>query len=92
MQLAQHIANHAAALAPSTAALATSADTSTASQSSYHDVSGADPVAAGSLITAADALLSHMKSQWTGLGPDKAFWSALGRVNFVPASLGLPGM
>lgn len=57
----------------------------------YSDVSSADATQVASLVAAADALLSHLRSQWTGLGPEKAFWRELGQVQFVPATLGLPG-
>lgn len=86
MQLAQHIATHAANLAAASAA-----DATNTANNAYIDVSKSDSNAVGPLIAAADALLSHLKGQWTGFGPDKALWNALGKVKFVPATLGLPG-
>jgi hypothetical protein len=84
MQLARHIAASAATLAAAAPPAASAAD-------SCIDVSASDAAQVDALVSAADALLAHLRSSWAGLGPDKAFWQELGRVQFVPAALGLPG-
>jgi hypothetical protein len=104
MQLAQHVAQQAAALAqrstPAAAALSTrAAGLSTAAAAAggsssgvgYLDVTGADPEQLQTVRAAADALLAHLRSHWTGLGQDRLFWQALGQVPFWPATLGVPG-
>jgi len=86
MQLAQHVAREAAGLAaPGTAAGAA------ASAGACVDVTGADPHQLQRVEAAADALLAHLRSHWTGLGQDRDFWQAVARVQFWPATLGVPG-
>jgi hypothetical protein len=79
-----------AAAAPPAVPAAAAAPPSAALESSCIEVTGSDPSEVDALVSAADALLAHLRSNWAGLGPDKAFWQELGRIQFVPASLGLP--
>jgi sacsin len=85
MQLACHIAASAASLAAAAPTAATPA------ADSCIDVSAAEQSQVDALVSAADALLAYLKSGWAGLGSDKVFWQELGRVQFVPATVGLPG-
>jgi hypothetical protein len=107
MQLAQHVAQQAAALAqhstPASAAGAAAAGGSSSRAAGPSvagggsngngcvDVTGADPQQLQTVQAAADALLAHLRSHWTGLGQDRLFWQALGQVPFWPATLGVPG-
>jgi hypothetical protein len=84
-QLADHVAQQAAALASPAAA----AD---ARRLGCVDVSGADAQQLAGVTAAADALLQHLKAHWTGLGNDRPFWQHLATVQFVPAALGVPGV
>lgn len=72
-----------------TAAVAATAGSG--SGSGYVDVTGADAQPLHTVLVAADALLAHLKSHWTGLGQDRPFWQALGSLPFWPATLGVPG-
>eukprot|EP00879_Flechtneria_rotunda_P005855 GHRR01006161.1.p1 GENE.GHRR01006161.1~~GHRR01006161.1.p1 ORF type:complete len:2934 (+),score=1214.27 GHRR01006161.1:179-8980(+) len=86
-------AAYAAAAAPGPAALRQPANLSGAARepTGYVDTSGANPVQLQELLSAADALLAYLRGHWTGLGPDKPFWQEVGRVQFVPATIGLTG-
>jgi hypothetical protein len=90
MQFARHIAASAATLAASTPPAAAAA-ASTPTPDSCIDVSAAELSQVDALVSAADGLLAYLRSGWAGLGSDKDFWKELGRVQFVPATLGLPG-
>lgn len=92
MQLAQHVAREAASLAVQGTALAASAAAGAAvNAGAFVDVTGADPQQLQKVEAAADALLLHLRSHWTGLGQDRDFWQAVARVQFWPATLGVPG-
>lgn len=103
MQLAQQVAREASALATQPAAAGSSSRTPgltaaaaagaalTAGGGSYVDVTGADRDQVDKVEAAADALLAHLRSHWTGLGQDRDFWQALARVEVWPATLGVGG-
>jgi hypothetical protein len=103
LKLAQHVAQQAAALAQASTAAVTAGSRSSgvaaavaatagpSSGSGYVDVTGADAQQLHTVQAAADALLAHLKSHWTGLGQDRPFWQALGSLPFWPATLGVPG-
>jgi hypothetical protein len=54
-------------------------------------VTGADAAQLQVVEAAANALMMHLRSHWTGLGQDRPFWQAQSAVPFWPATLGVPG-
>ncbi len=54
-------------------------------------MTGVDSPQLAALVEAADALLLYLRGHWTGLGADRGWWAQLGRLQFVPATLGVPG-